>query len=97
MLKLCCIYASIRTEQTGLLRKKKGVKDDMVLSEKYQLIQKLAKDFAEAEIPSALQDEIDRTGEFPQELLKNLPATDSTALRPPYSTADRAATRWPTY
>ena len=42
----------------------------MVLSETYQLIQKLAKDFAEAEIPSALQDEIDQTGEFPQELLK---------------------------
>ncbi len=42
----------------------------MVLSEKYQLIQKLAKDFTEAEIPSELQDEIDQTGEFPQELLK---------------------------
>ena len=34
----------------------------MVLSEKYQLIQKLARDFCEAEIPSELQDEIDRTG-----------------------------------
>ena len=42
----------------------------MVLSEKYQLIQKLAKDFAEAEIPSELQDEIDQTGNFPQELLE---------------------------
>ena len=42
----------------------------MVLSEKYQLIQKLAKDFTEAEIPSELQDEIDQTGEFPQDLLK---------------------------
>ena len=42
----------------------------MVLSEKYQLIQKLAKDFCEAEIPSELQDKIDQTGEYPQELLK---------------------------
>ncbi|MCR4805275.1 MAG: acyl-CoA dehydrogenase family protein [Clostridia bacterium] len=42
----------------------------MVLSEKYQLIQKLAKDFTEAEIPSELQDEIDQTGNFPQELLE---------------------------
>jgi alkylation response protein AidB-like acyl-CoA dehydrogenase len=42
----------------------------MVLSEKYQLIQKLAKDFAEAEIPSELQDEIDQTGNYPQELLE---------------------------
>ena len=42
----------------------------MVLSEKYQLIQKLAKDFTEAEIPSELQDEIDQTGNFPQELLQ---------------------------
>ena len=42
----------------------------MVLSEKYQLIQKLAKDFCEAEIPSELQDEIDQTGNYPQELLR---------------------------
>ena len=42
----------------------------MVLSEKYQLIQKLARDFCEAEIPSELQDEIDRTGNYPQELIR---------------------------
>ena len=36
----------------------------MVLSEKYQLIQKLARDICEAEIPSELQDEIDRTGNY---------------------------------
>jgi len=42
----------------------------MVLSEKYQLIQKLARDFCEAEIPSELQDEIDRTGNYPQELVR---------------------------
>ena len=44
----------------------------MVLSEKYQLIQKLAREFAETEIPSTLQDSIDRTGEYPQEVLKKL-------------------------
>ena len=42
----------------------------MVLSEKYQLIQKFARDFCEAEIPSELQDEIDRTGNYPQELIR---------------------------
>ena len=42
----------------------------MVLSEKYQLIQKLARDICEAEIPSELQDEIDRTGNYPQELIR---------------------------
>ncbi len=42
----------------------------MVLSEKYELIRKLARDFATAEIPSELQDEIDRTGNYPQELLR---------------------------
>jgi alkylation response protein AidB-like acyl-CoA dehydrogenase len=42
----------------------------MVFSEKYELIRKLAKDFAETEIPSQLQDEIDQTGNYPQELLK---------------------------
>ena len=42
----------------------------MVLSEKYQLIQKFARDFCEAEIPSELQDEIDRTGNYPQELVR---------------------------
>ncbi|MBO6011161.1 MAG: acyl-CoA dehydrogenase family protein [Oscillospiraceae bacterium] len=41
----------------------------MVLSEKYQLIRKLARDFCEAEIPKELQDEIDQTGNYPQELL----------------------------
>ena len=42
----------------------------MVLSEKYQLIQKLARDFCEAEFPSELQDELDRTGNYPQELIR---------------------------
>ncbi len=42
----------------------------MVLSEKYQLIQKFARDFCEAEIPSELQDDIDRTGNYPQELVR---------------------------
>ena len=42
----------------------------MVLSEKYQLIQKLARDICEAEIPSELQDEIDRTGNYPEELVR---------------------------
>ena len=42
----------------------------MVLSEKYQLIQKLARDICEAEIPSELQDEIDRTGNYPEELIR---------------------------
>ena len=41
----------------------------MVLSEKYQLIRKLARDFCEKEIPKELQDEIDQTGNYPQELL----------------------------
>ncbi|MBR5114904.1 MAG: acyl-CoA dehydrogenase family protein [Oscillospiraceae bacterium] len=41
----------------------------MVLSEKYQLIRKLARDFCEKEIPKELQDEIDQTGDYPQELL----------------------------
>ena len=36
----------------------------MVFSEKYELIRKLAKDFAETEIPSQLQDEIDQTGNY---------------------------------
>ena len=41
----------------------------MGLSEKYQLIRKLARDFCEKEIPKELQDEIDQTGNYPQELL----------------------------
>lgn len=44
----------------------------MVFSEKYELIRKLARDFAEKEIPSDMQDEIDRTGNFPPELYNKL-------------------------
>ena len=55
----------------------------MVLSEKYQLIQKLAKDFAEAEIPSTLQDEIDQTGEYPQELLKKIASYGFYGIKAP--------------
>ncbi len=65
------------------MRRKKGVKDDMVLSEKYQLIQKLAKDFCEAEIPSTMQDEIDQTGEFPQELLKKFASYGFYGIKAP--------------
>ena len=55
----------------------------MVLSEKYQLIQKLAKDFAEAEIPSTLQDQIDQTGEYPQELLKKIASYGFYGIKAP--------------
>ncbi len=55
----------------------------MVLSEKYQLIQKLARDFAEAEIPSTLQDEIDQTGEYPQELLKKIASYGFYGIKAP--------------
>ena len=44
----------------------------MVLSEKYELIKKLARDFAETEIPSEVQDEIDETHHYPQEILEKM-------------------------
>lgn len=44
----------------------------MILSPKYQLIQKLAKEFAENEIPESMQEEIDQTGEFPKSLYNKI-------------------------
>lgn len=44
----------------------------MILSPKYQLIQKLAKDFAETEIPESMQEEIDQTGVFPDSLYRKI-------------------------
>ena len=44
----------------------------MIFSEKYELIRKLAREFAEKEIPSEMQDQIDQTGEFPEELLEKI-------------------------
>lgn len=44
----------------------------MIFSEKYELIRKLAREFAEKEIPSEVQDQIDQTGEYPQEILEKI-------------------------
>lgn len=44
----------------------------MIFSEKYELIRKLAREFAEKEIPSEIQDQIDQTGEYPQEILEKI-------------------------
>jgi len=55
--------------KSALAFKRRKEIQHMVLSEKYQLIRKLARDFSEKEIPKEVQDNIDQTGEYPQELL----------------------------
>ena len=44
----------------------------MVFSEKHDLVRKLARDFAEAELSSAVLDEIEETGQYPPELLAKM-------------------------
>lgn len=44
----------------------------MVLDEKYELIRKLARSFAEAEFTQEILDEVEETGVFPTELLKKM-------------------------
>ena len=42
----------------------------MVFPEKYQLIRKLARDFAETELTSEILDEVEETKVFPKDILK---------------------------
>lgn len=44
----------------------------MIFSEKHQLVRKLARDFAEKELTSDILDEIEATGNYPQELLDKM-------------------------
>ncbi len=55
----------------------------MIFSEKYELIRKLARDFAENEIPSEMQDDIDRTGNFPPELYNKLAKSGLFGIKAP--------------
>lgn len=55
----------------------------MIFSEKYELIRKLAREFAEKEIPSDVQDKIDQTGEFPQEILEKIKKTGFFGIKVP--------------
>ena len=56
----------------------------MIFSEKYELIRKLTREFAE-KIPSEMQDQIDQTGEFPEELLEKIRKNGLSASRFPRS------------
>ena len=55
----------------------------MILSPKYQLIQKLAREFAENEIPESMQEEIDQTGEFPKSLYNKITENGFFGLKVP--------------
>ena len=44
----------------------------MVFPEKYQLIRKLARDFAETELTSEILDEVEETKVFPKDILKKM-------------------------
>lgn len=44
----------------------------MVFSERHELIRKLARDFAETELTKAVLDEIEETGQYPEELLAKM-------------------------
>ncbi|MCC9296627.1 acyl-CoA dehydrogenase family protein [Clostridium sp. WLY-B-L2] len=44
----------------------------MILTEQHQLIRKLARGFAEKELTSDILDEVEATGEFPEEILKKM-------------------------
>ncbi len=43
----------------------------MIFSDKYELIKKLARDFAEKEIPNEVQEKIDQTGEYLRKSLRD--------------------------
>ena len=55
----------------------------MIFSEKYELIRKLAREFAEKEIPSEVQDAIDETGEYPQEILEKMAKNGFFGIKAP--------------
>jgi alkylation response protein AidB-like acyl-CoA dehydrogenase len=55
----------------------------MVLSEKYQLVKKLARDFAEKEIPQELQDEIEATHELPVSFRETIAKTGLLGMKVP--------------
>ncbi len=55
----------------------------MIFSEKYELIRKLAREFAEKEIPSEVQDHIDQTGEYPQEILEKMKKAGLFGIKAP--------------
>lgn len=44
----------------------------MILTEQHELIRKLARDFAEKELTSDILDEVEATGEFPEEILQKM-------------------------
>lgn len=44
----------------------------MILTEQHELIRKLARDFAEKELTSEILDEVEATGEFPEEILQRM-------------------------
>ena len=55
----------------------------MIFSEKYELIRKFARDFDENEIPSEVQDTIDQTGEYPQEILDKMKKNGLFGIKAP--------------
>ncbi len=55
----------------------------MIFPEKYQLIRKLARDFAEKELTSEILDEVEETGIFPVELQKKMADTGFYGIKVP--------------
>ncbi len=55
----------------------------MQLSEKYQLIRKLARDFAEKELTSEILDEVEDTGIFPVDIQKKMAKTGFYGIKVP--------------
>ncbi len=55
----------------------------MIFSDKYELIKKLARDFAEKEIPNEVQEKIDQTGEYPQEILEKMKKNGLFGIKAP--------------
>ena len=68
----------------------------MQLAEKYQLIRKLARSFAETELTPEILDEVEDTGIFPAEIQKKMAETGFYGIKVLKSTAVRARIIWPT-
>jgi alkylation response protein AidB-like acyl-CoA dehydrogenase len=63
----------------------------MVLTEKYQLVKKLARDFAENEIPQELQDEIEATHELPVAFREKIAKSGLLGIKAPKSLGGQGA------
>ena len=55
----------------------------MIFSEKHELVRKLARDFAEKELTKEILDEIEATGQYPEELLKKLAKAGFFGIKTP--------------